>query len=226
MRARGIKAPILRLSSTLSFGNRRRFSGPWAIPRSTMRWAGTPRSDRPSRLMPPPKVGMSPDTTRISVVLPAPLGPITPTVSPAATSSDTPNNVRKEPYPAEISTSDSMIGLSPLAEINFRHARIARGLAGQPVENLLAVVEHDDALDDAHQHAHDVLDPHDCDPHATADAREQVGGAFHLGGIEPAHGFVGQKQLRPRGESARQFQLLERRSTEPLRGGRAAGKAD
>src|SRR5262249_20623934 len=69
-----------------------------------------------------------------------------------------------------------MIGLSPPAEINFRHARIARGLAGQPVENLLAVVQHDDALDDPHQHAHDVLDPNDRDAHPVADAREQVGG--------------------------------------------------
>src|SRR5215472_1758517 len=34
--------------------------------------------------------------------------------------------------------------LSPPAEIDFRHARIARGLARQPVENLLAVVENDD----------------------------------------------------------------------------------
>src|SRR5262249_7109647 len=60
----------------------------------------------------------------------------------------------------------------------------------------------------------------------TAEAREKSGGAFHLGGTDRAHVFVGQKQLRPRGESSRQFQLLERRSTEPLRGGRAAGKAD
>jgi hypothetical protein len=37
-----------------------------------------------------------PDMTRISVVLPAPFGPITPTVSPAVTSSDTPNRARNE----------------------------------------------------------------------------------------------------------------------------------
>ena len=50
---------------------------------------------------------------------------------------------------------------------------------------------HDDALDDAHQHAHDVLDPNDRDAHAVADAREQVSGALHLGRVEPAQAFVG-----------------------------------
>ena len=34
---------------------------------------------------------------------------------------------------------------------------------GAPVEDLLAVVEHDHAVDHAHQHAHDVLDPDDGD---------------------------------------------------------------
>src|SRR5215472_10522627 len=152
-----MKAPILRLSSTVSLGNSRRFSGTWAIPCSTIRCGGTPTIERPSSVMAPAKAATSPDMTRISVVLPAPLGPITPTVSPAATSSDTPNS-----------------------------ARNARGLAGQPVENLLAVVQHDDALDDPHQHAHDVLDPNDRDAHPAADAREQVGGAFHLRRVEAA----------------------------------------
>ena len=35
--------------------------------------------------------------TRISVVLPAPLGPMTPTASPFGTSSDTSNSARNEP---------------------------------------------------------------------------------------------------------------------------------
>ncbi len=41
--------------------------------------------------------GTSPEMTRISVVLPAPFGPMTPTASPAATSSETSNRARKEP---------------------------------------------------------------------------------------------------------------------------------
>src|SRR5262249_28376817 len=57
---------------------------------------GTPTIERPSRVMAPAKAATSPDMTRISVVLPAPFGPITPTVSPAATSSDTPNSARNE----------------------------------------------------------------------------------------------------------------------------------
>ena len=56
-----------------------------------------PTRDRPSIRISPDETGMSPEMTRISVVLPAPLGPMTPTASPAATSSETSNRARKEP---------------------------------------------------------------------------------------------------------------------------------
>ena len=60
-----------------------------------------------------------------------------------------------------------------LAEIDLGDPRIDRRLRGRALENLLAVIEHDDAVDDAHQHAHDVLDPDDGDAHPAADAVEQ-----------------------------------------------------
>ena len=45
-----------------------------------------------------PAVGrIRPEITRIRVVLPAPLGPITATASPAFTSSETPNSAWKLP---------------------------------------------------------------------------------------------------------------------------------
>ena len=80
------------------------------------------------------------------------------------------------------------VRLSPPAEINLCHARVARGLGGQSVENFFAMIEHNDALDDAHEHSHDVLDPNDRNTHAAADMGEEVGGTFHLGGIETARG--------------------------------------
>src|SRR5215470_2779496 len=215
-----MKAPILRLSSTVSLGNSRRFSGTWAIPCSTIRCGGTPTIERPSSVMAPAKAATSPDMTRISVVLPAPLGPITPTVSPAATSSDTPNSARKEPYPAEMSASDSMIDLLAPAQINLRHARVARSLGGQTVENLLAVVEHDHALDDPHQHAHDVLDPDDGYAHAAADAFKQVCGVLHLACVEAAEAFIGEKKSWLGGERTRKLELFQCGGAEPT-GGRA-----
>ena len=45
-----------------------------------------------------PAVGrIRPEMTRISVVLPAPFGPMTPTASPARTSSETSNSAWKVP---------------------------------------------------------------------------------------------------------------------------------
>ena len=44
------------------------------------------RLARPSSVITPPRSGIRPEMTRISVVLPAPFGPITPTASPCGTS--------------------------------------------------------------------------------------------------------------------------------------------
>src|SRR5215469_14480826 len=90
-RERGGYAPIRRLSSTVSRGNRRRFSGTWAMPCSTIRCAGSPRIECPSSIIAPLCSCTSPEITRISVVLPAPFGPITPTASPCGTFSETSN---------------------------------------------------------------------------------------------------------------------------------------
>ena len=77
-RAGGMKAPMRRLSSTVMRGNRRRFSGTCAMPSSTMRCAGVAQRGRCPPCAIVPRVGrIRPEITRISVVLPAPFGPIT-----------------------------------------------------------------------------------------------------------------------------------------------------
>ena len=62
-----------------------------------MRWGGVASTSVPSMAMAPARGRISPEITRISVVFPAPLGPITPTASPALTSRLTPNNAWKLP---------------------------------------------------------------------------------------------------------------------------------
>jgi hypothetical protein len=84
-RAAGRKAPILRVSATLRAGKIRRPSGTWAMPRATISCAGRPVSGLPSKSIAPARTGTRPEMTRISVVLPAPLGPTTATASPAST---------------------------------------------------------------------------------------------------------------------------------------------
>ena len=62
-----------------------------------MRCAGVASTSVPSIAIAPLVGRIRPEITRISVVLPAPLGPITPTASPALTSRLTPNNAWKVP---------------------------------------------------------------------------------------------------------------------------------
>ena len=86
-----------RLSATVRRGKSRRFSGTWAMPAARMRCAGRFCRARPSSAT-VPELGFSmPEMTRSSVVLPAPLGPITATASPASTSSEMPNSAANEP---------------------------------------------------------------------------------------------------------------------------------
>jgi hypothetical protein len=56
------------------------------MPTGTMRCAGIALSRAPSNSRSPDAGGSMPEMTRISVVLPAPFGPMTPTASPAFTS--------------------------------------------------------------------------------------------------------------------------------------------
>ena len=62
-----------------------------------MRCSGVFRMSVPSIEIAPARGRIRPEITRIRVVLPAPLGPITPTASPALTSRLTPNSAWKVP---------------------------------------------------------------------------------------------------------------------------------
>src|ERR1700719_502185 len=101
-------------------------------------------------------------------------------------------------------------------EIDLGDARVARGVGALALEYLLAVVEHDDAVDDAHQHAHDVLDPDDRPTEPLADVAEHDGGALHLRRIEAAEAFIGEQQLGLRRQRAGKLELLERGGAEAV----------
>src|SRR5215467_4702724 len=106
--------------------------------------------------------------------------------------------------------SESMSSGPCLAEINFGDARIAGCLRRLAFKDLLAVIEHDDAIDDAHQHAHDMLDPDDGNADPAPDVAEQIGGTLHLGAVEPTKAFVGEQKPWPGRKRAGQLQLLQR----------------
>ena len=76
--------PRARLSSTVSDGKTRRFSGTWVSPRAAI--CSAPSRDVLAPSVTVPAVGRrSPETDRSSVDLPAPLAPTTATSSPGST---------------------------------------------------------------------------------------------------------------------------------------------
>src|SRR5215510_15403406 len=92
--------PMIRFSSTVRDGNRRRPSGTRAMPRATRVCAGTSPIASPSNTMASRRERMSPAIDCRSVLFPAPLAPITATTSPRATAMVTPNSAWKSPYQA------------------------------------------------------------------------------------------------------------------------------
>ena len=70
------------------------------------------------------------------------------------------------------------------------------------------MVQHHDAVDHAHQHAHDVLDPDDGDAELVADLAQHVGRLVHLRLVEAAQALVGQQQLGLGGQRLGEFEHL------------------
>ena len=115
-------------------------------------------------------------------------------------------------------------GLGIGAEIDLDDARIAGNRARQAFRDLLAVIEHHDAVDDAHQHAHDVLDPDDGDAEFVADVAQHVGRLVHLGLVETAEALIGKQKFWRGGERFRQFELLQAGCAEAIDAGVAIGR--
>ena len=89
--------PISKFSSTLSDGNSPLPSGTSAMPRAATACAGSPPIGAPSNTIASGRERNTPAMLLSSVLLPAPLAPITATASPGATCIDTPNSAWKSP---------------------------------------------------------------------------------------------------------------------------------
>jgi hypothetical protein len=77
-----------------------------AMPSRQQRFGGSPRMFCPSKLICPAEVGNTPVQTLSSVVLPAPLGPATPSISPRSMSKLTPSSARNAPNRRTTPSSD------------------------------------------------------------------------------------------------------------------------
>ena len=65
-------------------------SGAWEMPSCTRRWAGMAARSSPSKRIDPALSGRTPEMVFNVVVLPAPLAPISVTISPSSTVRETP----------------------------------------------------------------------------------------------------------------------------------------
>ena len=95
--SRRVNAPISRFSSTVMRGKIRRPSGDCAIPISATVWPGRPWISAPLKTIRPVRGGTIPEIERSVVDLPAPLAPMSVTISPSLTSSEMPLSASIEP---------------------------------------------------------------------------------------------------------------------------------
>src|SRR4029453_887903 len=98
-----------------------------------------------------------PATTLMSVDLPAPFGPTTQASSPDSSLSETSHSAVAAPYRAAMDSSSSM---RP-AGVGRHDVGPFHDIGGNSFRDDPPVVEHDDAIGERHDRAHDVLDEDD-----------------------------------------------------------------
>src|SRR5258708_38237426 len=128
-----------------------------AIPSPQKRCAGNRARSRAPSVIVPDATRWRPAMTLMSVDLPAPFGPTTHTSSPAARVSDTSHSAVAAPYRASIAASSSMRA----AQVCKHDFLPFHDFGGSALGDDLAVIEHDDAIGQRHDGAHDVLDKDD-----------------------------------------------------------------
>src|SRR3954447_12000829 len=114
-------------------------SGDWQIPPTTRRSARILVMSWPSKVIVPPATGRSPEMARIVVVLPAPLAPISATISPSATSRLMPCRAWIRPYSRATLESSSSIGGLP--QVGGDHLRVVADRGRGALRDLLAELQ-------------------------------------------------------------------------------------
>src|SRR3977135_3920113 len=110
----------------------------------------------PAKLMWPPRTGFNPEIARSSAVLPAPLGPSTPTMALSPTVSETPFSTSMPVYPEQSDSTDSIDDL--IAEIGVDDRAIALNLRRLALGDDASVLHHRHGVSQRHHHSHIVLD--------------------------------------------------------------------
>src|SRR5262249_2613048 len=194
-----------RFSSTESSGNTRRPSGTCTNPSATIASGLWPAIVRPSNSMVAARGVSRPEIVFNVVLLPAPLAPISVTISPRRTSSETPCRPVTRAQAATTPSSLSPPVLPGTAEIGFNDPRIFLDLRRRAVREPASIVEDGDFVAHAHHHVHMVLHQ-DHGRAIVADAGNQLADMRRFGDVESRSRLIEQQERRPRHHRARDFQ--------------------
>src|SRR4051812_42355397 len=182
------------------------------MPRRARPWVGTLLRSASSKKIFPSEVCRRPITLFISVVLPAPLRPMRPTMAPEGTSSDTPRRI----CTAEIETFRSCT-LSTLAYYVTLYFRVGQRHRRRRIGDDAAVVEGEHALREAAHHLHVVLD----EKHGCAFGAHRRQHHLHdpefLAARDAARGLVEQQDPRLRNHRERDVEQLAHAAGQHLR---------
>src|SRR5215469_12277344 len=192
------------------------------MPSSTRCSGERPASERPLNAIAPPKRGTSPEMALSVVDLPAPLAPISATISPALTCISRPRSAGIGPYftcrllrcsmaqfhrperrgfAGVSATASAALG----AQIGFDDAGMVANVRRAAIGELLAVVEDGDAVTGAHHDFHVMLNQHDSDS-GRLDTADEANQPSSLGVVQAGRRLVEQHKFRPRDKSARDFE--------------------
>src|SRR5438105_3496487 len=153
-----------------------------------------------------PQALIIPLMARSVVVLPAPLAPNSATTEPSSTFSETPWRARMEPYDACTSLSSSSAIFR--SQVSLNDAGVGLHLAGRSLRDLLAEVEADHAVGDAHHQVHVVLDDQHRQSELLVDSAEEDHQVGDLVVVEAAGRLVEEQELGPRDDRPGQLDRL------------------
>src|SRR5262247_2933532 len=105
-------------------------------------------------------------------------------------------------------TGASGAGVLTVAEIGLDDARVRAHLVRRALGDLLAHVEHGDAIGDVHDHAHVMLDQDHGDAPFLVDVEDEAGHVLLLLVVAAAHGLVEEQDLRVERQGAAELDAL------------------
>src|SRR5690606_37597164 len=148
----------------------------------------------------------SPNTSFMTVDLPAPLGPTIETISSCATVRLTPRSTCISPYP--VWTSSTLKSAILTSQVRFQNARIGADHGGRPADELAALVHHHHRVAQAHHQRHVVLDEQEGDAALAVELLDLLADLAHQRGVHARARLVEQHDLGVGHQRARQLQQL------------------